>query len=157
MLVVVVCTVGGGCGGNICMCASVVVVKVVEQTARGMVSRGKPAGGVGDKHCWSPGDRKKTTHAKGNKDSAEISRVRTFARGISARQLKHSHRKNTTKGLFVWLTYLFDCLHDCMLSWLLYCIACLIAYLLDCMITCLFEKIDQKFVIKRIENNTVEI
>ena len=28
----------------------VVVVKVVELTARGRASRGKPAGGVGDKH-----------------------------------------------------------------------------------------------------------
>ena len=29
---------------------SVVVVKVVELTARGRASRGKPAGGVGDEH-----------------------------------------------------------------------------------------------------------
>ena len=52
--------VGGGCGGGIRMCGTkqkckhtfcfVGVVKVVELTARGKASRGKPASGIGDKH-----------------------------------------------------------------------------------------------------------
>ena len=35
----------------------VVVVKVVELTARGRAARGRPAGGAGDKQFWRPGHR----------------------------------------------------------------------------------------------------
>ena len=51
----------------------VVVVKVVELTARGRVSRGQPAGG--DKQCWRPGDRKKRQKGKETGEGVVVENV----------------------------------------------------------------------------------